>query len=419
MPEQPAKCAARFLLATVDMDQDRGKTSRYVLAAAMAVACSVPTVLAQGPAPVSLYSVVPGEPTGVEGASAAAQAVPAAVDRTKAPQRSEWIFAPLPVINPTIDNGLALAVGYVYRLDRHDASTPPSATALGGFKTSNGSWGAAVYQSLYLAHDAVRALVILGYGDVNYSYYGVGQSAGANGVSIELNQTGPVGLFEGLFRVRPRLFVGARYVAFKMTVTSESIAVPNGPTVPATDSDLRTASLGPRVDYDSRDSTFYPRQGLYVQGIVSFYDDAFGGRRTYRAYQGSVDRYRSLGARHVLAWHVGACGVEGSVPFYDLCMLGKSQDLRGYPVGQYRDRAMVAAQVEWRSELWWRLGAVAFLGAGGVAPDFGAFNWKETLPGGGAGVRFTLASRNHVNLRADYAWGKNSTAVYVGVVEAF
>ena len=41
------------------------------------------------------------------------------------------------------------------------------------------------------------------------------------------------------------------------------------------------------------------------------------------------------------------------------------------------------------------------------------------LPGGGVGLRFTLARRNHVNLRVDYAWGKNSTALYVGVAEAF
>ena len=38
---------------------------------------------------------------------------------------------------------------------------------------------------------------------------------------------------------------------------------------------------------------------------------------------------------------------------------------------------------------------------------------------GGVGLRFTLAKRNHVNLRIDYAWGKSSTALYVGVAEAF
>ena len=52
-------------------------------------------------------------------------------------------------------------------------------------------------------------------------------------------------------------------------------------------------------------------------------------------------------------------------------------------------------------------------------PDFGALNWNDALPGGGVGLRFTVAKRNHVNLRADYAWGKDSSAFYVSVLEAF
>ena len=205
----------------------------------------------------------------------------------------------------------------------------------------------------------------------------------------------------------------------RMRVATDSIAIPEGPTLPAQDADLRTAALGPRVHYDSRDNPFYPRHGMQVQGVASFYAEAVGGNRTYQAYQGWINRYTAIGARHVFAWHAGACGVAGSVPFYDLCMLGKSQDLRGYSVGQYRDRAMIAAQAEWRSELWWRFGGTVFGGGGEEVRDFGTLNWNDALPSGGVGLRFTVAKRNHVNLRADYAWGKDSSALYVSVVEAF
>ena len=61
----------------------------------------------------------------------------------------------------------------------------------------------------------------------------------------------------------------------------------------------------------------------------------------------------------------------------------------------------------------------AFFGEGLVAPDFGSFTWDGLLPGGGVGLRFTVATQNHVNLRVDYAWGKNSSALYMGVAEAF
>jgi hypothetical protein len=381
-----------------------------------------PGAAAQSSAPgpgVTLYGVVTGDPSGVEGIAAAEQATPVAVDPADRQKRGEFVVAPLPMVNPTLENGLALVVGYLYRIDRNDAVTAPSASGVAGFKTSNDSWGAAVLQSLHLWHDRFRLLGVAAYGDVNYKFYGIGGSAGANGASIDLNQVGPAAAIEGLIRIAPNWYVGARYQMMRMTVTTDSLASADRPTLPAQDANLRTAALGPRLHYDSRDNPFYPRRGMQVQGIASFYTEAVGGNRTYQVYQGWINRYTGVGARHVFAWHAGACGVDGSVPFYDLCMLGKSQDLRGYTVGQYRDRAMVAAQAEWRSELWWRFGATVFGGGGEVVPDFERLNWNDALPSGGVGLRFTVAKRNHVNLRADYAWGKGSSALYVSVAEAF
>ena len=391
------------------------------LAIALALTVGLATsAAAQSPASspgVTPFGMVTGDTGGVEGIAAADQAAPVATaDPLK---RGEFVVAPMPIVNPTLENGLSFVAGYLYRIDADDAVTAPSASGVAGFKTSNGSWGAAALQSLHLGRDRFRLLGLMAYADVNYKFYGIGGAAGASGESIELNQVGPVGVVEGLIRVAPNWYLGARYQILSMTVSTESIALPGGPTLPAQDADIRTAALGPRVHYDSRDNPFYPRRGMQIQGVASFYDDSVGGNRTYQGYQGWINRYSAVGARHVFAWHAGACGVAGSVPFYDLCMLGKSQDLRGYTVGRYRDRAMIAGQAEWRSELWWRFGGTVFAGAGEAVPDFGALNWDDALPGGGVGLRFTVAKRNHVNLRADYAWGKDSSALYISVVEAF
>ena len=372
-----------------------------------------------GPAepPVNLYGVVPPDASGVQGAAASDLTGPAAGGAIHA-KRGEFLIAPLPMVNPTLENGLAFAVGYLYRVDATDTMTAPSVSAIGGFKTSNGSWAGMAFQSLRLAHDRFRFMGVFGYSDLNYAFYGIGEDAGAAGSPVELNQTGPVGVVEGLVRVRNQWYVGARYLLLHMRIATLETPL-EGPAVPPDDADLRTAGLGPRVDFDSRDNPFYPRTGLQFQGVASFYGESVGGRRSYQAYEGMLNGYQSVGTRHVLAWHVGACGVSGAAPFYDLCMLGRSRDLRGYPMGQYRDRAMIATQAEWRSEWWWRFGATAFLGAGEVKPDFGALTWKDALPGGGVGLRFTLAQRNHVNLRADYAWGRDSTGLYISVAEAF
>lgn len=351
-----------------------------------------------------------------------AQGIPPVPDSAGAPastRRGEFVIAPLPVINPTIDNGLAVVGGYIYRIDRRDLVTPPSFTVVGGFATSNDSWGAAFVQKLNLAGDRVRLLGVYAYGDVNYEFFGIGQDAGDAGRSIELNQKGPVALVDGLVRIAPRWYAGARYQILDMAIATPGLAAPDDPIVPVRDLTLRTAGLGPRLQFDSRDNPFYPRHGTQIDALASFYGSAAGGRRTYQNWQASLNRYHSAGARHVIAWRATVCGIEGAAPFYDLCALGKAQDLRGYVLGQYRDDRMVAAQAEWRSEIWWRFGGVLFAGVGEVAPEFGQLSWKGLLPGGGAGLRFLLAKRNHVNLRVDYAWGKKSSALYMSVAEAF
>jgi hypothetical protein len=122
---------------------------------------------------------------------------------------------------------------------------------------------------------------------------------------------------------------------------------------------------------------------------------------------------------NIVAIRGSVCMVTDQTPFYDLCELGLSQDLRGYQIGQFRDNRMLVGQVEFRRELIWRLGCAAFAGAGAVAHTWGDFGDTEAEPGGGIGLRFVLAKRNHINLRADYAWGDRSKATYLNIGEAF
>ncbi len=121
----------------------------------------------------------------------------------------------------------------------------------------------------------------------------------------------------------------------------------------------------------------------------------------------------------MLAYRVKACAVDGRAPFFALCSIGNSADMRGYPAGWERDRGMLVGQVEYRREIWWRFGVTAFVGAGQVASTFTDFKGSNTLPGGGAGVRFLLAKKNHINLRLDYSVGQGSHAWYMGMGEAF
>jgi hypothetical protein len=48
--------------------------------------------------------------------------------------------------------------------------------------------------------------------------------------------------------------------------------------------------------------------------------------------------------------------------------------------GQYIDRDMIATQLEYRLELPWRFGIVAFGGLGEVAPSVSKFRYQSLLP---------------------------------------
>lgn len=371
-------------------------------------------------APVTLWSVRPS--VGESGESPVAARVdragvtPASTDGARPARPShEFVIAPIPMINPTLENGLAIAIGELYTIGR---GSPPSGTMGMGFRTSNDSWAIGLAQLLHLDRDRYRATIAAAYFDVNFDYFGIGSEAGAEGRSIPLNQSGYVAIADLLVRLGGgRWYAGARYritrTAAGADFTDTSI------TIPQADIRLRTAALGPHIERDTRDDQFYPKSGTLLDVIVGFAGEGIGGHRSYQTYQANVGVYTSLSPRQVLAARVNSCFADGDVPFYDLCLLGQFQDLRGYPTGQYRDRALLTGQTEYRLEVWKRIGVVVFGGAGEVADGFGALTADGVLPTGGAGVRFRLTRQNHLNLRADYARGKRSNALYISVGEAF
>jgi outer membrane protein assembly factor BamA len=232
--------------------------------------------------------------------------------------------------------------------------------------------------------------------------------------------------FEALRRVSGTLFLGARYVYAQTDLKIDSADLGSEAAPPERDRSIPLAALGLRVQADSRDSTTYPLRGALADLESDFYDPAFGGKRSFQSYRVYGNAYFSLRERQVLAARLTACSVRGDAPVYALCLFGIKNDLRGYQVGKFLNRAMLATQAEYRLSLPERLGFfghfgfVAFAGVGEVAPGLGDLNSKDLLPSAGLGIRYLLAKENHVNFRFDYAWGKaGNRGLYVGVGEAF
>jgi hypothetical protein len=84
-------------------------------------------------------------------------------------------------------------------------------------------------------------------------------------------------------------------------------------------------------------------------------------------------------------------------------LLGSNYRMRGYYEGRFSDLNMVTFQVELRQRVWRRLGVVVWGGAGNVFHSFDSFEWRQTLPNYGVGLRWELTKG--INARIDYGLG--------------
>jgi surface antigen Omp85-like protein len=355
--------------------------------------------------------------------------------------KGEWLLAPIPINSPAIGAGLEYAVGYLFHFNKEDKASPPSMVGIGGLFTSNGSRATAVGGRLYLKEDKYRIAIGGGHAAINFDLYGVGKLAGDRGLFIPLNVKGSGFINETLVQIHKGFYVGFRFQwrDLRLSINHNSdenvppdIEVNPPPAIADIIQDIRdnlfrqkTVSLGPRFTWDTRDNTFYPRRGVFMDVTSDFFAEGLGSKFTYQYYKIAFNKYISLRENQVLAFRGVGCAAAGDrVPVYDLCLFGAMNDIRGYSAGRYQDRRMFATQGEYRLTLpktgfLGRFGGVVFGGVGAVAPKFGDMAINEWLPAGGGGLRFRLTKKNPINFRVDYGVGKHGGTLIVGVGEAF
>jgi hypothetical protein len=182
-------------------------------------------------------------------------------------------------------------------------------------------------------------------------------------------------------------------------------------------SDMR--AIGFQIERETPKNRFYPTQGSNFLMSSDFFSEELGSTFTFQRYEMKFDSYHSISKKQVFAYDLYACSVGGNPPFYAECVFGVQNELRGYPAGRYIDRKMLATQGEYRLTLPWHLGLAAFGGLGEVAPTLSDFRARDVLGSIGFGPRLNLNSKYHVNLRVDFAWGKNGRTFSMGLGEAF
>ena len=335
------------------------------------------------------------------------------------PKRGELIIAPIPISSPAVGSGLILTVGYVFKLNQKDELSPPSTIGLAGAFTSSGSRGGGIGGRLYFSQNKYQTTFALIKGRVNFDFFGIGRIPGRDAISVSLKSGGTVFFGEFMRNVWKGIFIGPRFQRRNLYVRLGDIQTPGGFEIPPIDVQAVSAALGFHVQRDKRNSTFYATKGSLFDVTGDFFAKGLGSRRQYQTYKISYNSYHTLAPRQILAYRGVLCSANQSVPFYDLCLYGTNNDLRGYTGGEFQNRRMFATQAEYRRELKGRFGVVAFGGLGGIAKRWNAFRTDELLPAAGAGLRFTLDKKNHINYRIDFGIGRAGHTLTIGVGEAF
>jgi outer membrane protein assembly factor BamA len=329
-----------------------------------------------------------------------------------------FVIAPLPISSPALGSGIVPVLAYIFPLNRSDKTSPPSLIGAAGLVTDNGTRGFVAAGELYFKQNTYRTTAAFARGDLNYNLYGLG--SGASQTKLPLNQTGQVLFAEFLRCLGWKFFLGPRFFWGSSRITLRSANLGMAPLPP--DVGLHTAltAVGFRLQRDTRSNRFYPTGGTLLDFTSDFFSQGLGSKYSFQSYKFTFNKYWNVAKQQVLAYNGFACFTGGQPPFYGNCIYGTDSELRGYIAGRYLDRYMVATQLEYRLALPKRFGVVGFGGLGEVVPGGNQlFRTKNFLPSGGAGARFQLSKKYHVNLRVDFAQGKDSHTWSIGVGEAF
>jgi outer membrane protein assembly factor BamA len=301
------------------------------------------------------------------------------------------------------------------------------ATAAGDRSSSDAAYVARTAQGYAKAYlqlerwtggDARRFRLRVSYQSYPLPFYGIGASTPdvaeewfSRGVSMAHL------LSEWALRPGDYLHLAARVTRSRLRESEPGGAVDLGE-VPFSSGSL-VSQLEVGLVHDTRDHPGTPRRGTYVRGLVATAQPEWGSDHRSSRLTMDARRYLPIGTTGVLAGQVQFDAVRGDVPFDQLPMVGADSAMRGYPVGRFRDRQAMTAQVEFRSGYWRRVGVVGFVGAGTVAANTGDFASGPWYPTVGLGGRLLIGPRSRSVLRADVAVGRGSFGFSFGLGEAF
>ena len=349
---------------------------------------------------------------------------------------TKYGFMPVPVIitEPAVGYGAGLTMLFL-----HDSfgesmakrKSPPSMSGIMAMATENGTWAGGAFHLGYWNEDSIRSTTAAAYLNVNADFH---LSILEQNVPIDMNINGYFAYQELMFRIAGSdFFLGGNYM-YSDTTSKSNNQLP--PILPTTDpkspeAEFKMGGLAGIVQYDTRDTTFTPSEGLFAKATLRRFDENLGGSENFWRYGAKAFYFIPIGNPIVLGLRMEGEGVHTSegdnVPFY----ANPAINMRGIPATRYQGEKMLLGELQLRWEFINRWNLVAFGGGGKVfgeqirifdilPPKSISLQDADFHPAGGLGFRYELARKFGMWGGMDFATSEeNNFAFYFTVGSAW
>ncbi|CUH53518.1 BamA/TamA family outer membrane protein [Shimia marina] len=327
----------------------------------------------------------------------------AASDEGYGLREGSFVVAPIPFKNVLIGAGLVLGGGYLFQMD---AESDTSYLGVAAMRSENGSHAVGLGGNFAFDNNQWQMGVTLADAEAKYDLY-------LGNLPVPVRQTGQIFDSKLFYGLTPELLIGGglRYVTTSLGYDSAA----GGPPLPEAELDLAHFSLLGK--WDTRDDSFSARTGHLLEADISYGNVVSASSRDYVKASLSFTYHQPIGAQDSLALHLVGCTVSDAAPFFDKCSLGGTDNFRGYSPAEFLDNDLLSAQIEYRHQLFSRLGLVAFAGVGDTGSALSDINDDGLKYAGGLGLRVQLSKKFKAMLSVDASVNERSEDllyVYVG-----
>jgi hypothetical protein len=324
-----------------------------------------------------------------------------------------WLFLPNLSYTPETGVGGGIVVGMY---SRRETDKLTSSALLDLTFTIRRQVSVELQPELYMLHERLRIegrVKAMIYPDV---FYGIGAETATDDEEDFISRAVDLRMHVQR-RMGSHLWLGVRMILYadEITETEQDGTLSTG--VITGSKGGVSAGLGAIATLDSRDNRFNPMRGYFVEAHSTWFDVDVAGDFSFGVTSVDLRSYAPLTGRSAMALRGFMQLATGDPPFQLMPRLGGPRLLRGYRDGRIRDDVAAAVEAEYRFPIFSRIGGVAFAGAGGVDED-GPPSLSQLRTAFGLGARYRITA-DGVRVRADFSYGRDGGALYVGVGEAF